>query len=129
MLRPSTPGVLKTLRTTINEPDTSSAELKFIADLGRSLLFTVHPKKVASKVAEAVRIGVGCDVCAFVVQLGNIGLISCAYDRSGQIASTFLDRERFERWLDFLPPQIGYVSENSDAFLVAGSHHVAEYVS
>ncbi|MEO8072165.1 MAG: hypothetical protein ABI686_02855 [Acidobacteriota bacterium] len=32
-----------------------ASELKFITELGRSLLFTVHPKKVALRVAEAVR--------------------------------------------------------------------------
>jgi len=35
-------------------PD-ASAELKFISDLGRSLLFTVHPKKVASRVSSAIQ--------------------------------------------------------------------------
>jgi hypothetical protein len=69
MLRPSAPGKQKVSRPAIGETDSSSAELKFIADLGRSLLFTVHPKKVASKVAEAIRFGSGCDVCAFIVEL------------------------------------------------------------
>ena len=57
--------------------NSASSELKFVADLGRSLLFTVHPKKVASRVAEAVRVGSGATVTAFVVELNNIGLVSC----------------------------------------------------
>ncbi len=34
----------------------SSRELKFITELGRGLLVTVHPKKVALRVAEAIRL-------------------------------------------------------------------------
>ena len=55
------------------EPTT---ELKFISELGRSLLFMVHPKKVALRVASAVRDGVNANVCAFVAELENIGVVS-----------------------------------------------------
>ena len=47
----------------------SSSELRFITELGRSLLFTVHPKKVASRVAEAIQREVRAEACAFVVEL------------------------------------------------------------
>src|SRR6476469_5171059 len=117
MLRPSAAGKQKVSRPVGGDPDSASVELKFIADLGRSLLFTVHPKKVASKVADAIRFGSGCDVCAFVVELNNIGLVSSAYDKNGELQNEFLNRERFDRWLDFLPPQIGYTVGNDSDFL------------
>ena len=46
--------------------------LRFISDLGRSLLFTVHPKKVASRVTSAIQRSVGAEVCAFVAELTAI---------------------------------------------------------
>lgn len=129
MVRPTAPGREKAHRPAINDTANASAELKLIADLGRSLLFTVHPKKVASKVAEAILFGSGCDVCAFVAQLDNIGLVSCAFDRAGQVVGDFLDRERFDRWLDFLPPQVGHCSESRDDFLLSITGHDIEFIS
>jgi len=126
MIRPTAPGKEKLMRPAMND---SSAELKFIADLGRSLLFTVHPKKVASKVADAIRSASGCEVCAFVAELDKIGLVSCAFDEAGEVKSSFLHRERFDRWLDFLPPQIGYTNELRDEFLLDRADHEFEYIS
>src|SRR5438309_9250156 len=78
-----------------------SNDLKFISELGRSLLFTVHPKKVASRVAEAIQQGVDADICVFVAELENIGLISCAWNRNGEAGGDFLRRAKFEKWLAF----------------------------
>src|SRR6188474_610917 len=85
-------------------------ELRFISDLGRSLLFTIHPKKVASRVASAIQIGVGAEVCAFVVELENIGVVSCGFDQKGELLTAFFEKPRFERWLEFMPPQVGHLS-------------------
>ncbi len=104
-------------------------ELRFVSDLGRSLLFTVHPKKVACRVADAIQNGVGAELCAFVAELENIGVVSCAFDQKGEIVSEFLDRTRFEKWLDLLPPTVGYTEENENKFLLNGNMHGAEYVS
>ncbi|HQU91655.1 MAG TPA: ATP-binding protein [Pyrinomonadaceae bacterium] len=104
-------------------------ELKFISDLGRSLLFMVHPKKVACRVADAIQNGVGAELCAFVAELENIGVVSCAFDAKGEIVSEFLDKGRFEKWIDLLPPQVGYLEESSGNFLLSGNLHSAEYVS
>ena len=82
--------------------DDNSFDLRFISDLGRSLLFTVHPKKVATRVAEAIRLGVGAETCAFVAELESIGLISCAFGDKGEISTEFLNRARFEKWLAFM---------------------------
>jgi len=115
--------------STLGRPDDNSSDLRFISDLGRSLLFTVHPKKVASRVAEAVCGVLGAQVCLFVAELENIGLISCACDQSGEIRSGFLDRPAFEKWLTFMPPQIGYAEEEKSDFLIAAPEHSVEYVS
>jgi len=102
--------------------------LKFISELGRSLLFTVHPKKVASRVAEAVRFAVEAETCAFVAELENIGLISCAFNASGEIDAGFLRKERFDKWLAFMPPQVSYSEQSASEFLLGGEHKY-EYIS
>ncbi len=107
----------------------ASAELRFISDLGRSLLFTVHPKKVASRVADAIRAGVDADACLFVAELENIGIVNCAFDRKGELMTNFLNRKRFEKWLDLLPPQIGYVEDDETEFLLQDGSHKMEYIS
>ncbi|PYS99332.1 MAG: hypothetical protein DMF63_11980 [Acidobacteria bacterium] len=107
----------------------ASAELRFISDLGRSLLFSVHPKKVASRVSSAIQHAVDADVCALVAELDNIGVISCAFDRRGEMDSNFLDRSRFEKWLELLPPQVGHREESPEEFLLSGADQKLEYVS
>jgi two-component system NtrC family sensor kinase len=129
MLKPTGPGKVKRPRSSSNHVGSQNDELKFIADLGRSLLFTVHPKKVASRVADAIRLAAGCRVCSFVVELKNIGLVSSAFDADGEIEGPVLDRERFDGWLGFLPPQIGYTSDSREDFLLTGPDHNFEYIS
>ncbi|MBK8465652.1 MAG: PAS domain-containing protein [Chloracidobacterium sp.] len=102
--------------------------LKFISELGRSLLFTVHPKKVASRVAEALRSAVDADACAFVAELENIGLISCAFNEKGELNAGFLRRERFDKWLAFMPPHVSYSEQTESEFLLDGEHKF-EYIS
>lgn len=112
----------------VTENDDSPNELKFISDLGRSLLFTVHPKKVASRVAEALKEGVNARICAFAAELDNIGVISCAFGDSGESVD-FLDKSRFERWLRFMPPQVAHSEEDKAEFLLSGAGHEVEYIS
>lgn len=109
--------------------DDNLLELKFISELGRSLLFTVHPKKVASRVVEAIVSGVDACVCVFVAELDSIGLISDAHCRQGVLDDSFLRRERFDKWLGLLPPQIGYLEESAAEFMINGVEHACEYVS
>ena len=115
--------------STITGRDDHSNDLKFISELGRSLLFTVHPKKVASRVAEAIQQGVDADVCVFVAELENIGLISCACGRDGETEGNSLRRSKFEKWLEFMPPQIGYSEETTSEFLIGKHSHIFEYIS
>lgn len=106
-----------------------SANLRFISDLGRSLLFAVHPKKVASRVTSALLRASRAEVCAFVAEMENIGMVTCAYDRKGEVDPRAFPKARFEEWLELLPPQIGYRQENPDKFLISGQPHTLEYVS
>jgi len=106
------------------------AELKFISDLGRSLLFTVHPKKVANRVAKAVLECVDAACCLVVVELADIGLISCGLSPGGEVEDSCLRRERFERWLSFMPPQVAYSETEANEFLIDEKlGHRVEYVS
>jgi two-component system NtrC family sensor kinase len=107
----------------------AGSELKFISELGRGLLFAVHPKKVALRVAEAIEAASDAELCAFAAELENIGLVSCAFDRKGEIVSEFLNRKRFEQWLDLLPPQTGYLETDRSQFILAGELHSAEYIA
>ena len=107
----------------------SSSELKFISELGRSLLFSVHPKKVAVRVAGAIQTGAEAEICAFIVELKNIGLVSCAFAADSEITANFLQKRRFEKWLELLPPQISYLQENEKEFLLKAENHKYEYVS
>ena len=115
--------------STIGQTADNSNDLKFISELGRSLLFTVHPKKVAERVAEAIQNVVDAEVCMFVAELENIGLISCSYNAEGEITSEFLDRATFEKWLKFMPPQIAYSETAESEFLINNGGHRLEYVS
>ena len=113
----------------IDDPGEQPVNFRFISDLGRSLLFTVHPKKVASRVVSAIQRSVGAEVCAFVAELENIGIVSCAFDRKGEIDPRAFPKASFEKWLELLPPQIGYREENEHEFLIVGQDHDLEYVS
>lgn len=105
------------------------AEVKFISELGRSLLFTVHPKKVASRVAEALQSGVEAAVCVFAAELDNIGVVSCGFDSDGEMNTAFLNKAKFEKWLELLPPQVGYCEGIREEFMAEGVPHQIEYIS
>lgn len=109
--------------------DDNFNELKFISELGRSLLFTVHPKKVASKVAGAILQMVDARLCVFVAELNNIGLITCEIGEGNEMDGGLLRRDRYEKWLGFMPPQIGYLETSKNEFLITGGQHGCEYIS
>lgn len=123
--------IMKDARTSDQSPfvDGAGADLRFISELGRSLMAAVHPKKVAQRVAESIQRSLDAEMCVFVVELKNIGLISCCAGRSIDDGSEFLDRSRFDKWLSFMPPQIGYFESSPDEFMIAGAEHRSEYVS
>ncbi|MGC2234723.1 MAG: ATP-binding protein [Pyrinomonadaceae bacterium] len=106
----------------------SSRELKFITELGRSLLFTVHPKKVVSRVAEAIQTELGAEICAVACELQQIGLVSCAF-AAHKPKQNFLHRAKFKKWLEILPSQISFSKESEKDFLLKGKSHALEYAS
>lgn len=103
-------------------------DLKFISDLGRSLLFTVHPKKVANRVAEALCQGTAASACVFAAEIDSIGLISSSAGSNSAEMPDLLMRNKFEKWLTFMPPQIGYCEEDRSEFMISGDDHSAEYI-
>lgn len=103
--------------------------MKFITELGRSLLKTVHPKRVALRVAESLRSATGADICAVVAQLEHIGLVSAAYDASDRQVEDFLNRPNFEQKTRILPPQVSYAETNREDFLLNSENTSIEYVS
>jgi two-component system NtrC family sensor kinase len=119
----------KSFSPLMKETDASS-ELKFITELGRSLLVTVHPKKVASRVAEAICRETEAATCVVVVELEQIGLVSGTFAFSGREArQNILQKARFERWLEILPPQVSVWTESDEEFLLNDEAHEFEYVS
>jgi two-component system NtrC family sensor kinase len=42
---------------------------------------------------------------------------------------SFLERARFEKWLELLPPQVGHSEEQPEEFLLSSTTHRLEYVS
>lgn len=108
----------------------ASSELKFITELGRQLLVTVHPKKVASRVAEAVCRETSATACAVVVELEQIGLVSGIFASVECESKTgFLHRRRFKKWLEVLPPQVSVWIEESSEFFLKNKDHGFEYVA
>ena len=128
MPSPSTAKIRSRTGSNITSGEASS-ELRFVSDLGRSLLFTVHPRKVALRVASAIREGVDAEICGFVAELSNIGIIRCAIGRDGAIETEYLNKEKFDSWMSLLPPQIGYAEENESEFLLGAAGQRLEYVS
>lgn len=118
------------IHTSVSKDPDSSRELKFVTELGRSLLFAVHPKKVATRVAEALGSETDSLICAVVVELGQIGLISSAFsNNSDEPVSEFLDKNRFKKWLDFMPPQVSVWTETGAEFFLRNKDIVFEYLS
>lgn len=104
-------------------------ELKFITELGRSLLTAVHPKRVALRVAESLRLETGAAICAVVAELEQIGLTSAAFDKNGELKEDFLNRQNFEYKTGFLTSQISYLERNKEEFLLERENIFIEYVS
>jgi len=119
----------KSFSAMTKETDASS-QLKFITELGRSLLVTVHPKKVASRVAEAICRETRAENCAVVVELEQIGLVSGTFAfKDAKAKQNILHKRRFEKWLGILPPQVSFWTENEAEFLLKEKAHEFEYVS
>lgn len=108
----------------------ASHELKFIADLGRSLLFTVHPTKVAERITDAIRKETGAAVCAMITELDQYGLVSaCSISDPISDESLIVRKDKLKRWVEVLPPQVCVWTENRDEFFLDGDLHSFEFVA
>ncbi|MBS1793085.1 MAG: PAS domain-containing protein [Acidobacteria bacterium] len=106
------------------------SDLKFITELGRSLQVAVHPKKVASRIAEALCLKTRAQTCTVVVELEQIGLVSSSYTpENDDPRQNFLHHRRFKKWLALLPPQVSVWTESEAEFLLKDRIHGFEYVS
>jgi two-component system NtrC family sensor kinase len=107
----------------------SSSDLKFISELGRSLLFAVHPKKIAGQVSKTVRMGVNAELCAVAVELKQIGLVCAAFDKKGELNTNHFDKSKFKKWVELLPPQVSYLTKNRNEFFFDDQKHKIEYIA
>ena len=112
-----------------SKSDGSLDELKFITELGRNLLFSIHPKKVSERVARAIQNETKADICGVIAELGHIGLVNSAFAGNNTEKPDFLNKEKFKKWLEFLPAQISFFTEDKNDFLLDGENHELEYVS
>lgn len=107
----------------------ASSGMRFISDLGRSLLFTVHPKKVANVVSRSIRTGVAAPACAVAVNLRHIGLVCNVSVGDTEREASAFKHERFRRWLSLLPPQVSVINDNPEKFFIDGEDHSSEYIA
>lgn len=129
MLSTENPGK-GTGRVPHNElPAESGAGMRFISELGRSLLKTVHPKKVANCVAASLLSGVGAHSCAVAVKLHHIGLVCTVISESDDDSCGDFNKDRFSKWLTLLPSQVSFASGSPTKFFLGGDRHGFEYVS
>lgn len=113
----------RTTSSATSEPD----ELRFIADLGRSLHFSVHPNKVVQKVVDSLCRFLDARSVSVAVELDNLGFV-CRTARAESVDNSCeIDRRRLENWMEFMPPQIGYTQNDRSEFLLDGDHQ-AEYI-
>lgn len=107
----------------------AASGLKFISELGRSLLSTVHPKKVANCVAGSLLEGVGARSCAVAVKLQHIGMVYSATTSAGSEPCDRFNKDRFGKWLSLLPPQVSFHKDDPEEFFLDQDGHRFEYVS
>ncbi len=103
--------------------------LAFISELSRNLLFTVHPKKIASKVAKSIVVNFKPEICAVAVELDHVGMVCAAFDSKGHVSTECLNRARFKKWIGLLPSQISFTEADSSGFFLDAQNHNCEYIS
>lgn len=103
-------------------------ELRVITELGRSLLFTVHPKKVATRVAETIIRTTGARICAVFADLEQIGFVNGCASQGLSDPSAAIDRNRLRTWLDLLPPQVAFVAADASEMLLRTDEGSVEFV-
>ncbi len=128
MLSPNTKAVKPKVFSSRKQFDEPIQELKFVTELGRSLLAILHPKKVILHVAEAIQKIASAEICAVFIELQETGLISSSVDYSGNQFCNLPNKNRIKSLLKFLPSGESFLNEDKDDFFL-GKQHTAEYVS
>jgi two-component system, NtrC family, sensor kinase len=104
------------------------AELKFIADLGKTLLNAKHPQDVTKRIAESLEEVTRGSFCAVFVDIKNYGLLRFGVDLTVTDKSSLLKQDQIYRWLEFFPPDVSVRQSDNTEFFISGNHNV-EYVS
>ena len=108
--------------------DSATPNLAFISRLGRSLLLAVHPKKIAAKAAKSIVSEFDCEVCCVAVELEHFGLVSAVFNSRGEMDTSSLNRNRFNKWIGLLPSQVSFLTADKADFLLEVNQHKKEYV-
>ena len=130
MLNSSPPKKAARPISTIGHPADNSNDLKFISELGRSLLFTVHPKKGRrTRRRGHTKRGPyrGVHVCRRARQHRPDQLRVC--NANGEITENSSTEPDLKSGLHFLPPQIGYSEIRQGRIPDRRCDHKFEYVS
>lgn len=107
----------------------SFLELRFLSELSRNLVDSIHPKKVVTCVVESLARELSAEVCALAVELDNFGFVGFAVDRINRQIRDFLRREKFKQWLKPLPPRVSFCTQKREEFLLSVDNYEVEYVS
>ena len=110
----------------------SNRELRFLADLGRSLLHTLEPEQLLRRVAGATYEGTSAALCAAVIGTGNQGEVACVFDREGSAeGSELLRLGRLHQWLGSASSAsvVPTVLTDQKEFLLHDEIHCVEYAS
>ena len=110
-------------------PSVQTPNLAFISELGRSLLFAVHPKKIAARAAEGIVEEFGVDLCVVAVELDHFGLVCAAFDLEGELDTRGLKRDKLRNWINLLPSKVPFVAESKSEFFFGKKKHDFEYVA
>ncbi|MFV0387788.1 MAG: two-component system sensor histidine kinase NtrB [Pyrinomonadaceae bacterium] len=95
----------------------STDNIKFLAEIGKSLLGAVHPTKVATSIASGAMRQLRASRCAFSVKLDEGGLILRAFEQDGTGCEASFSKLEFQKWLGFLPTQVGFISSGRKLFI------------
>jgi two-component system NtrC family sensor kinase len=106
----------------------TNRELRFLADLGRSLLRAIDPDHLVKRLAGATFEATRAAACAAYLRLENGNLSCCVFDREGSAQDfSVLRSEQVEEWLQATGAAVPSVITQQKHFLLRDNHHVIEY--
>jgi two-component system NtrC family sensor kinase len=106
----------------------TNRELRFLADLGRSLLRAIDSDHLVKRVAGATFEATRAAACAAYLRLENGNLSCCVFDREGSAQDfSALQSGQLEEWLQATSAAVPSVIKQKKHFLLRDNHHVIEY--